>query len=321
MPDSVSIVIPTFNRPQWLRHAIESALHQSHAHMEVVVVDDGSATDAARVMAETYPDVRYVRQNNQGPGAARNTGINESAGDFLAFLDDDDWLTPDSVPAKLAVIQAYPDVGFVYSDIFLAETYGKRLGRYYARRGRPMPTGDIYESLLRRNFIPIHAVLWRRSVLEAVGGFPCEPRAVEDWNLLVRAAERTHAQYVDQALGYYRLHRGNMTLNFNRQIHEAGFTQSYIAHSQRFRELRAPFRAGILAAYGREQWLYGDPSLGYVLLQMARQADPASLPPVLSRGLMILGRPFGRWLMRLYRRLRAPFRGQPSASDYFLKNQ
>jgi len=276
MAASVSVVIPTHNRPRWLREAIESANGQSHSPVEVVVVDDGSVTDDARTIAVSYPGVHYVRQVNQGLGPARNTGIRESSGEFILFLDDDDWLTPDSVALHLKGLEGLPEAGLAYSDLYLASASGTVFGRYYASRQRPMPEGDIYEALLRRNFIPVHAVLWRRAALEAAGGFPTGGLAVEDWYLLLRAAETTAARFVDQPLGYYRLHDHNMSLNYSSQTRGAALVQRYVASSRRFSQVPAAFRARILASYAAEQWLDGDAELGQALLLKAQTLDHRS---------------------------------------------
>ena len=89
----VSVVIPCFNQARFLGAAIASALAQTHTPVEVVVVDDGSTDDTAAVTAR-FPGVRYVRQENAGLSAARNTGLGKSRGAYLAFLDADDVLLP-----------------------------------------------------------------------------------------------------------------------------------------------------------------------------------------------------------------------------------
>ncbi len=151
-----------------------------------------------------------------------------------------------------------------------------------------------------------------------MGGFPVARLGAEDWYALIRVAERSRAQYVDQSLGYYRLHNQNMTLSHSGQIMGAALTQRYIVSSSRFAQLPGTYRARILAAYAREQWLDGDAALGRVFLQLAHEADPASLWPLTLRSTMVLGRPFWRWLMRRYWQIRAVVRKQPTASDYFL---
>ncbi len=319
MASLVSVIIPTYNRPRWLHQAIESVLRQTHPSIEVVVVDDGSATDAARRIAGSYPAVRYVFQKNCGLGAARNRGLESSGGEYVGFLDDDDWLAADSVALRLRELETRPEAGLVYSDLYLTTADGSVIGRYYAGRRRPLPMGDIYPALLRRNFIPVHAVLWRRTILEAVGGFPSGAQGVEDWYVLVRAAEQSSAHFVDQALGYYRLHSTNMSLARAKQTKGAALTQAYNADSVRFSRLPGTFRARVLTGYAMEQWLDGDEALGRRFLQMAQDADPASPYPVILRSLMLLGRPAARWLMRQTWFVRASLRKQTTSADYFLR--
>ena len=318
MEPRVSIIIPTFNRTRWLRQAIESALGQTYPRIEVVVVDDGSPADDARQIAASYPAVRYLQQTNSGLGAARNAGMGVSSGQCLVFLDDDDWLAAEAVAERLAVLQAQPDAGLVYSDLFLADSDGRVIARYYSQRARPLPEGDIHACLLRRNFIPVHSVMWRREVVEAVGGFPETRKGAEDWHVLVRATERWQARYVDQPLGYYRLHKHNMSLNFRGQIEGAALTQQYVAQSPRFAALPKRNQAQVLATYAHEQWLAGDPALAKTFLRLAQLADPSGLKSIVLQYGFLLGRPTGRLITRLYWRLRPLVSGQRAAADYFL---
>src|SRR4051794_10354756 len=90
MNPTVSVIVPAYNYERYLSLAIESALAQTHSPLEVIVVDDGSTDDTPRVLAAYGDRIRAIRQPNQGAGAARNTGIAASRGDYLAFLDSDD---------------------------------------------------------------------------------------------------------------------------------------------------------------------------------------------------------------------------------------
>lgn len=92
----VSVIIPCYNYGRFLAEAIDSVLRQTHLATEIVVVDDGSVDDT-RAVAASYPQVRYIYQENQGLSAARNTGIENSAGTYITFLDADDWLFPDAL--------------------------------------------------------------------------------------------------------------------------------------------------------------------------------------------------------------------------------
>ena len=317
MPPTVSIIIPTYNRPHWLGQAIESALGQTYPSTEIIVVDDGSANNAAGVIAAGYPNVRYEYQANKGLGAARNAGIRHSSGEFLAFLDDDDWLTPDSVAVRMAALEAVPEAGFVYSDLYLADAAGSVLGRYYAGAATLPPSGDVYRRLIKQNYIPVHSVLWRRRVMEDAGCFPIIGLGTEDWYVLVRAAEFATAIYLDCPVGFYRLHAHNMTLDYAGHVAAAAFTQQYIA-SDRFASLASSEQVRVLLRFAGQHWLYGDLALAHNLLSKARTIDRFSPLPLILRSGMLLGRPFGRWLLGRLRWARQLSR-RPSATQYFLQ--
>jgi len=312
----VSIIIPTYNRPKWLKQSIESALGQSYRTVEVVVVDDGSTNTETRMIASQYPQVLYVYQSNQGLGAARNTGIGASHGEYILFLDDDDWLVEDALSSKLERFYSNPSIGVIYSDLYLTDANGLVKGCYYSDRPRPLPSGDLYKTLLRRNFIPIHSILWRRSVLDQSGGFPTRFGS-PDWEALVRAAEFAQFDYIDEPLGFYRLHDQNMTLRLDLVALEDGIVQKYIAGSQRFDQLYRSDRARLLSSYGLWQWVEGDPALGRHFYRMARQCDPLHPYPILLKCIMLLGRPLGRNLMHLLWNLRFQLK-KPNAAGYFL---
>jgi GT2 family glycosyltransferase len=116
-PGLVSIVIPTYNRAYIIGQAIESVLAQTYDNVEVVVVDDGSTDDTAAVVGRYGPKVRYIRQANAGVSAARNRGLREARGEFLALLDSDDAWLPWKAEAQVAVLRAFPDVGMVWTDM------------------------------------------------------------------------------------------------------------------------------------------------------------------------------------------------------------
>jgi len=110
--DLVSIIIPVFDGAQFVGDAIQAALDQDHTAIEVIVVDDGS-TDATPEVVARYPLVRYLRQDNAGPSAARNTGIAAATGSFVTFCDSDDRFRPTKVAAQVGHLKAHPEVGCV----------------------------------------------------------------------------------------------------------------------------------------------------------------------------------------------------------------
>lgn len=196
----VSVVIPCYAQARFLGEAIESALAQEGVAREVIVIDDGSPDETAEVAAR-YPEVRYVRQTNQGTSAARNAGLRESRGDYIAFLDADDRLLPGALAAGLSCFAEHPECAFVYGDFrFMAES-----GAPLERRVRYTLESDLYGGLLLRNHIEMTSTaLFRRSVLEEAGGFVTTLRSAEDYELLLRIARQypTHAH--DTLVAEYR---------------------------------------------------------------------------------------------------------------------
>jgi glycosyltransferase involved in cell wall biosynthesis len=211
----VTVVIPTYNHARYVAEAIDSALAQT-TPVEVVVVDDGSTDDTAALIAGRYGGrVRYVRQANAGLPAARNTGLRHASGDYLLFLDADDGIAPDCVARKLAILETRADLGWVFSDLDIADAEGRVVGRiseaYEYRRRLAHP---LFEELVRGVFIHVHQALIRRPCVDAIGGFDETLRlGSEDWDFWVRMAARCRGLYLDVPLGFYRRSGTGMTAN------------------------------------------------------------------------------------------------------------
>lgn len=198
-PTLVSVVIPTYNRAQFLPAAIASIRAQTHACGEIIIVDDGSTDDTAAVVEQIGADVRYVRQDNAGPAAARNRGISEARGDVIAFLDTDDRWLPTKTERQLAVLSKHPEVALVGADMAVEDSLGRELlSSNFAHRGLlPMfehlagsPVPNAPGQLLAVNFINTSTVMIRREALEAERGFDPRLRYGEDLELWLRIAAR-----------------------------------------------------------------------------------------------------------------------------------
>lgn len=313
----VSIIIPTYNRPDWLSEAIESCLQQTYQPIEIIVVDDGSTSNAAEEIISRYPQVMYIKQENQGSGAARNAGLKISKGEFVQFLDDDDLLAANAISARLELFRKHPRVNAVYSDIYLMDEHRKILGTYYERKRRPLPEGDIFLELLSNNFILLHALLFRREGLLNAGGFP-HRSMLEDWGCLLRVAEFSQFAFLDQPLGYYRLHSKNISLEYERQASAYAETHQRIIYTERFKRANPGIKARLLCKFALKQWTYGDPTLGKQFLAMAKNTGPLQLLPWLLSGFMLFGRPLNRWAVRKGWQLRSRLEKAYSSRDYFL---
>lgn len=206
-PPRVSVVIPCYNQAQFLAEAIESVEAQTLRDVEVLVVDDGS-TDEIGTVLDAFPWVRSIRQENRGLAAARNTGIAHSSGDFLIFLDADDRLLPDAVETGARLLTSSPSLGFVAGH-----------SRFITGEGVPLPTeqpvrgsGDPYLSLLRRNSIRNPAiVMFRRTVLDRVGGFNSRVDACADYLMYLRISRDHPVRFHAAVVAEYRKHGHNMS--------------------------------------------------------------------------------------------------------------
>ena len=198
---SVSVVIPVYNGERYLAEAIESALAQTHAPFEVIVVDDGS-TDAGRRVAEGYaPRVRVVSQPHGGIGAARNRALEEVSGDYVAFLDADDVWEPRKSELQLAAIESDSRLDLVFGHVenFLSPELAETGADAFRHEG-PVP-----------GFVGSVALV-SRSALERVGPFPTDRSVGEflDWHLRAREAGIRELMLPDVVVRR-RVHRDNTT--------------------------------------------------------------------------------------------------------------
>ncbi len=187
-----STIIPCYNARDTVGRAIESALNQTISPLEVIVVDDGSADDSAEVVSRYSPQVRLIRQENAGPGAARNRGVGVSSGEWVAFLDADDMWMPEKTERQRTLTED-PKVGVVQAR---------------ARNVRfPAPEQITPEVLWVGNCVGLSAAIVRRSAFDSVKGFD-ERRSlisVEDYNLWFRlcAAGWAILTYPDELIYYH----------------------------------------------------------------------------------------------------------------------
>ena len=218
--NGVSIVIPAFNYAQYLGKAIDSALGQTHPHVEVVVIDDGSTDGTADLVKSYGSRVRYIYQNNSGLSAARNAGIKAARHPFVVFLDADDVLLPEMVETIMRCFAELP-AGFG----MVASASIKQL-RIDAGGGmvenaespaihdnhRELSASDI---LLKNRFLPASAVI-KKSVFERCGEFDTTLRSSEDRDMWIRVGRQFRIYLLDTPLVCIRKHPANMSKNSDR---------------------------------------------------------------------------------------------------------
>jgi glycosyltransferase involved in cell wall biosynthesis len=198
IPDTfdVTVVIPTRDRGDMLRHAVASVRSQTRPPEQVVVVDDGSGEDLRPSLAREFPEVECIRQPARGVSAARNRGVREARCTWIAFLDsDDEWLPP-KLERQLASLRAYPEHAICHTD----EIWMRRGRRVNPRRRHAKSGGFIFERCLPLCVISPSSVIIRSALLDALGGFDETLPACEDYDLWLRVCSRYPVLYVDEPL-------------------------------------------------------------------------------------------------------------------------
>ncbi len=208
----ISVVIPTYNRAHRLRRALAGVQRQTCANLEIIVVDDGS-TDGTAALLQGFPErrLRYVRHDeNRGGSAARNTGIAQARGSYVAFLDSDDEWMHEKLERQLAVFRRHPEIAAVSTADVVC-----RDGRAAEIRFTDPPEGPLLPTLLRRYIGVTSSLMVKKSCLEAVGGFDEQLVRCQDWDLCIRLAER-----------YSMVHLPDVLVRIHNHADEASITST-----------------------------------------------------------------------------------------------
>jgi len=205
----VSVIIPVHNAADLVADGVASALNQTWPNCEVIVVDDGSSDDTVRRLEPFGDSVRVIRQEHRGPAVARNTGLRAARGVWAAFLDSDDLWRPEKLARCMAALAAHPAAGVAYTAVWIHELESGR--RYllpqYTRSGRMAE--DLF---LECRGVNTSTLVVRRSCLDAIGGFDEELFRAQDWDLMLRLAERTDYLHVPEPLTERRLHARSLSV-------------------------------------------------------------------------------------------------------------
>ncbi len=215
MPPSplVSVVIPAYDAERYLGEAIESVLAQTYEPFETIVVDDGSSDGTAEV-ARSYPEVRLITQENAGPSAARNRGFAASEGAFIAFHDSDDAMTADKLAVQAGHLIANPAVGCVLAEQEILVEPGAELPFWVEGSTVPTVMPPRPPELQDEPLVHPMTMVVRRETFELVGGFDESMRAAEDFDWMLRAAEkRVEIARLSEVLLRRRVHAASLTQN------------------------------------------------------------------------------------------------------------
>lgn len=207
-----SVVIPTYNREDVIGRAIRSALSQTYQDLEIIVIDDASVDGTEQVVQRFESDrLSYIRcQTNQGPSAARNRGLKESRGAYIAFLDSDDQWLSTKLEKQIKKIKDSPSkVGAVYTGYWVVRDGVRELGRLPSKRG------NIHQAQLARDHVsPTSTVLVRKECFGRVGNFDTSLPNRQDYEMWLRISRHYHFEYVREPLVNLFVSGNRITGNF-----------------------------------------------------------------------------------------------------------
>ena len=224
IPGLVSVVIPTHNRPDYLREAVDSVFAQTYSLIEILVIDDGSSDGGAATKSvlkpylsphsssSRLPKVTYLYQENCGLVSAVNRGLALARGEYIQRLDDDDRLLPEKIARSVKVFQAQPEVGLVATGYHHIDATGERI-RTFPPRPCSEPARLLY--MLMRCISACSGVMVRSLAHQKVGVYR-DIRA-QDYEMWIRIAKEFRVETIDLPLAEYRRHPGNSTTPQNNQ--------------------------------------------------------------------------------------------------------
>jgi len=221
----VSVIIPTYNYGRFVSEAIRSVQAQSYPELEIIVIDDGSEDNTREVLASIEDSrLRVFHKANEGVSVARNTGIEMSNGEFMAFLDADDVWRPDKLELQLAMFKAEPSLGLAFSDLARFSKQGAMSRTHFdyipeLRRISARPAGvddgyliegDTFEKLVRVPILPswVQTSMLRKSPVADIR-FPPGVRLNEDLQYMLQVYRRVRAGFLDKPLVDVRRHGEN----------------------------------------------------------------------------------------------------------------
>lgn len=253
-PFRFSVVIATYNRPDYVLEAVRSVREQTYPAHQIIVVDDGGSDDrTANAVTQTYPEVCFYRQPNLGPSIAHNSGVALATGDWICFLDDDDLWHREKLAETVEYLKAHPDCQAVRNPVwffsaeeppaksgnpFRSDFLGRTLEECHARAPSDSSSRndasylDIlnrsHSLLLECNRGVLSATVVRRDTLIRAGGFSPMQTCGDDWTMFVNVARLCEWHLIPRRLGFTRLHAAQNTSDPNNGLYTlAGYVNAW----------------------------------------------------------------------------------------------
>ena len=194
----ISVIIPTYNRKKTLARAIQSVINQSLSPFEILIIDDGSNDGTEEWVKENFQNIKYIYQNNHGVSSARNIGIENAYGDWVAFLDSDDEWLPNKLYKQVKAIDSNPEVKFFHTN----EIWIRNGVRVNQMKKHKKYGGYIFEKCLDICRVSPSSVLIQKEVFDNIGVFDESLRVCEDYDLWLRITSKYPVVFLDEPLIY-----------------------------------------------------------------------------------------------------------------------
>ena len=273
----ISVILPTYNRAGLLKRALSSIISQTYPHWEVLVVDNNSTDNTDQIVHDFNNErIRLLKVDNHGVIAlSRNVGIREARGEYIAFLDSDDWWKSNKLEKSLAYLENGKDV--VYHDLFVVAKRNQRV-LWRKARTRTLKIPIFKDLITNGNALNNSSVVLRKKILEDIGGLS-EDRSlvsIEDYDAWLRASRITERfQRIPQTLGYYWTAGGNVS-NPKRTIETLDVIEE--RYSREFRSPAAGHGISWLAyARGRAHYQLGLYEDAQKYLKIVSRREPSAL--------------------------------------------
>ena len=205
---NISVVIPSYNRKEFLKRSIDSAINQTKKPFEIIVVDDGSTDGTETMIKSDYDFVKFIKQKNKGVSAARNIGIEVSIGEWICFLDSDDEWKKNKLEKQIIAMKSNPGYKFSHSN----EIWIKNGIRINQKKKHKKYGGDIFDKCLDMCRISPSSVMIDKTVFDEVGNFNENLVVCEDYELWLRICDKYRVFFIDEPLIIkYGGHQGQLS--------------------------------------------------------------------------------------------------------------
>lgn len=212
----VSIIIPTYNCERYISQTIDSVLAQDYNAIELLIIDDGSTDNTKKIVLDYGDRLRLISRKNSGVCVARNMGLAEAKGQFICWMDHDDYWYPDKISQQVKAFNRHDDVGVVYSNFTrwnsnsagIFPTPDSYIKKSFIDKFDPEHSGWIYHLFLLDCYMLTSTAMFRRDVFEKCGAFDESLPYGEDWDLWLRISREYPFLKLNQSTTLYRQHQG-----------------------------------------------------------------------------------------------------------------